>query len=256
MNLVVNHFEVDQTAKLDESDTVSSLSIIIPCYNEAATVGQIVARVLGADTAGLKTEIILVDDGSNDGSAQLIREVARRNPLIHAHFHPTNRGKGATIRSALSRSTGDVILIQDADLEYDPADYPRLLRPIVQGKADGVYGSRFKTGEVGRVLCFWHSVANWALTTLSNMFTNLNLSDMETGFKVIRREFIEQIDLRENGFGIEPEITAKLARLTHKPRTYEVRIGYTGRNYEQGKKIRWWGGARAVYCVIRYSMLR
>jgi glycosyltransferase involved in cell wall biosynthesis len=233
---------------------ILKLSILIPCFNEVATIEQIVAKALAADTAGLEREIILVDDGSTDGSSAIIGDLAQRHANVEACQHERNAGKGAALRTGLARSVGNIVLIQDADLEYDPADYPRLLAPIIDGGADVVYGSRFKTGEAGRVLYFWHSVANRALTTISNMFTNLSMTDMETGFKVFKREIIEQVELREKRFGIEPEITAKISRLSPKPRIYEVGISYSGRTYEEGKKITWKDGVRAIICIVRYNV--
>lgn len=232
----------------------TSISIIIPCYNEVATIGKSLARVLSADTSGLKKQIILVDDGSNDGSSELLSKFANPVESVLVVTHTTNQGKGAAIRSGFNAATGDIILLQDADLEYNPADYPTLLAPILDGRADVVYGSRFRSGEEACVLYFWHSVGNNMLTLLSNMFTNLALSDMETGYKVFRREVVKSLELRENRFGIEPEMTAKIARLKNRPRVYEVGISYSGRTYAEGKKVNWKDGFRAIYCILRYNL--
>ncbi len=230
------------------------LSIIIPCYNESSTIEELITRVLDADTLGLAREVILVDDGSTDGSREFIEELATRHPEIKVHLHENNMGKGAALRNGIALADGDIVLIQDADLEYDPSDYPRLLTPIVEGRADVVYGSRFKSGEAGRVLFYWHSIGNRVLTTLSNMFTNVSMTDMETGFKAFRSEIINAITLRENRFGIEPEITAKICRRKEMPRIYEVGISYSGRTYMEGKKITWKDGVWAIYCIIRYNL--
>ena len=230
------------------------LSIVIPCFNEANTLKEIVSRVLAADTSGLDREIIIVDDASVDGSPEIIARLAERHEQVTARYHDVNQGKGAALQSGFELASGDIVLIQDADLEYDPAEYPRLLAPILDGRADVVYGSRFKSGEAARVLFFWHSVGNRALTTLSNMFTNLNMTDMETGYKVFRREIISRISLREKRFGIEPEITAKISRLRERPRIFEIGISYAGRTYREGKKINWRDGLWAIWCIFRYNV--
>jgi glycosyltransferase involved in cell wall biosynthesis len=234
--------------------SVTSVTIVIPCFNEAATLEQTAYRVLAADSMGLNKEVILVDDGSSDGSGDIARGLAAKEPAIKAISHEVNQGKGAALRTGIAAATGDIILIQDADLEYSPNDYPKLLSPILDGRADVVYGSRFRGGEEGRVLYFWHSLGNKFLTLLSNMMTNLNLSDMETGYKVFRREVIQPVTIHENRFGFEPEITAKIARLSEQPRIYEVGISYSGRTYEEGKKINWKDGVRAIYCILRYNL--
>ncbi|MBF0427199.1 MAG: glycosyltransferase family 2 protein, partial [Magnetococcales bacterium] len=227
----------------------------IPCYNEAKTLAALVERVLAADTLHLARELIIVDDGSRDDSQKLAHALAAQHPAeIRVIGHARNQGKGAALRTGFQAATGEIVLVQDADLEYDPAEYPRLLRPILDGVADVVYGSRFRGGEAGRVLYFWHSVGNRFLTLLSNVFTNLNLTDMETCFKVFRREVLATIHITEERFGFEPEITAKVARLGSAVRIYEVGISYYGRSYADGKKITWRDGFRAIYCILRYNL--
>jgi glycosyltransferase involved in cell wall biosynthesis len=223
------------------------LSIVIPVYNEIRTIRHTLERVRA--TPYVK-EIILVDDGSTDGTRDLLRGMDEPGTVVV--LQERNRGKGAALRAGFARATGDVVVIQDADLEYDPSDYPRLLAPIESGVADVVYGSRFG-GESHRVLFFWHYVGNRFLTTLSNMFTNLNLSDMETGYKVFRTEVLRRVTLRSDRFGFEPEVTAKVARL--RCRIYEVAISYHGRGYEEGKKITWKDGIAAIACILRYRFL-
>jgi len=220
------------------------LSIVIPVYNERETLPKTLARV---QATPFDKEIILVDDGSTDGTRTWLETL--RDPGVVVVLQPENRGKGAALRAGFERATGDVVLIQDADLEYDPVDYPRLLQPILDDQADVVFGSRFG-GESHRVLFFWHFVGNRFLTTLSNMFTNLNLSDMETGYKVFRAGVLKRLTLRSNRFGFEPEVTAKVARLGC--RIYEVAILYHGRSYEEGKKITWKDGFAAIGCILRY----
>jgi hypothetical protein len=225
------------------------LSVVIPVYNERNTLEEIVARVR-ADR--IPKEIILVDDGSTDGTRELLRAMDGQEDL-KIIYHEQNRGKGAAITTGFKHATGDIVLIQDADLEYSPEEYPRLIQPIVEGKADVVYGSRFLGDGPHRVLYFWHYLGNKLLTTISNMFTNLNLTDMETCYKVFRREVIESLvpTLKQQRFGIEPELTAKVARGGY--RVYEVAIGYSGRTYEEGKKIGWRDGLQALWCILRYS---
>lgn len=236
--------------------SAKSLSIVIPCYNEASTLESLVERVLGADCCGMESDLIIVDDASEDGSHEKAKALAAGNPRIQAVRHEKNQGKGAALRTGFTVARGDVVLIQDADLEYNPDEYPKLLRPILDGRADVVYGSRFRGGECVRVLYFWHTAGNKFLTFLSNMFTDLSLTDMETCYKVFRREVLQKISIEENRFGFEPEITAKISHLTPAPRIFEVGISYTGRTYQEGKKIGWKDGVRAIICILRYNILR
>lgn len=227
------------------------LSIVMPVYNEEKWIGEIVRRVI-AQEVPLDKELIIVDDGSTDGTRERLEEIGRQYPKdVRIFYHQRNQGKGASLRTAFREARGDVVLIQDADLEYSPLDYGRLLAPILDGRADVVYGSRF-TGGVHRVLFFWHALGNRFLTTLSNMFTNLNLTDMEVCYKAFRREVIEGIRIRSNRFGFEPEITAKIAR--RKARVYEVPVTYDGRDYSEGKKIGWKDGLKAVWCVLFFRL--
>jgi glycosyltransferase involved in cell wall biosynthesis len=226
---------------------ITKLSIIIPVYNEIETLEQILRRVRSV-ALPLSKEIILVDDASSDGTTELIKALA--DDTVKTVFHEVNQGKGAALRSGFKIATGDVVLVQDADLEYDPCDYPKLLAPILEGKADVVYGSRFVGSEAHRVLYFWHMIGNKFLTLLSNMFTNLNLTDMETCYKVFLKEIIDKITICENRFGFEPEITAKLAGMHC--RIFEVGISYSGRTYGEGKKISWKDGFSALRCIILY----
>ncbi len=227
---------------------LKTISIIIPVFNEVRTLEEILRRVRAASTGGLSKEIILVDDASTDGTGDILKNLAGSNDT-KIFSHPLNRGKGAAIRTALEHATGDILLIQDADLEYDPSDYPLLLKPILDGRADVVYGSRF-TGGTHRVLFFWHYMANRFLTLLSNMLCNLNLTDMETCYKVFRRQCVEGMTLTSDRFGIEPELTAKLARRRY--RFYETGINYSGRDYSEGKKIGWKDGLAALWFIFRY----
>ncbi len=234
--------------------SVTKLSVVIPCYNEEKTLEAIVERVLAADRCGLGIEIVIVDDASRDRSVEVAKGLAARHPEIVTTGHAVNQGKGAALRTGFAKATGDIVLVQDADLEYSPNDYPKLLNPIIGDRADVVFGSRFRGGEEVRVLYFWHSIGNTVLTLTSNMFTDLNLTDMETCYKVFRREIIQGISIVENRFGFEPEITAKIAKLRPRPRIFEVGISYSGRTYEEGKKIGWRDGVRALYCIARYNL--
>ena len=228
-----------------------TLSVVIPCYNERATIRHIVNAVHSSGVESL--EIIVVDDCSTDGTREILREEI--TPLVgRIVYHEKNRGKGAALRAGFQHATGDYVIVQDADLEYDPREFPALLKPLLEGKADVVFGSRFMGGHPHRVHYYWHSVGNKVLTTLSNMLTNLNLTDMECCYKMFRRDVIQGLHLVENRFGFEPEITAKVARGGH--RIYEVGVSYSGRSYAEGKKIGWRDGFRAIYAILRYNLFR
>jgi glycosyltransferase involved in cell wall biosynthesis len=241
------------TNRVDSAKAVASthvtLSVVIPVYNEHATLQSVIERVLSVP---LSIELLCVDDGSCDGSREILSELAEKYPELRLFVQPRNMGKGAALRRGIAEASGDFVIIQDADLEYDPLEYHQLLEPLLADKADVVYGSRFLGGGPHRVLYFWHSVGNWLLTLISNVFTNINLTDMETCYKVFRREIIQSIPIEENRFGFEPEITVKVAH--RKLRIYEVGVSYSGRTYEEGKKIDWKDGIRALYCLIKYSL--
>ena len=227
------------------------LSVIIPCFNERNTIREIVEAVNASSYED--KEIIIVDDFSTDGTREVLEQQIR--PLVASIlYHPFNQGKGAALRTGIAAATGDIVIIQDADLEYDPQEYADLVEPILNDKADVVYGSRFMGGRPHRVLYYWHSIGNSVLTLISNMFTNLNLTDMETCYKVFRREIIQSVNIEENRFGFEPEITAKIAKM--KCRVYEMGISYYGRTYDEGKKIGWKDGVWAIYCIIKYNLFR
>lgn len=225
------------------------LSVVMPVYNEQGTLREVIGRVLAVP---LELELLCVDDGSSDHSREILGELETQHPQVRVLLQPRNMGKGAALRRGIQEATGDFVIIQDADLEYDPSEYPALLGPLIDGKADVVYGSRFLGGKPHRVLYFWHSVGNWILTLISNALTNVNLSDMETCYKVFRREVIQSIPIEEDRFGFEPEITVKIAK--RRLRIYEVGISYWGRTYEEGKKIGWRDGVRALFCLFKYTL--
>ncbi|QQE12878.1 glycosyltransferase family 2 protein [Planctomycetota bacterium] len=227
------------------------LTVVIPVFNEVNTIEMILDRVQAVE---VDKEIILVDDYSTDGTRDKLKELEEKHENVRTAFHTYNQGKGAALRTGFKEARGDLVIIQDADLEYDPQDYHKLLAPFENSDADVVYGSRFAGGECHRVLYYWHSVGNTFLTWLSNMFTNINLTDMETCYKVFKREIIQDIDIKENRFGFEPEITAKVAR--RNCRIYEVGISYDGRTYDEGKKIGWKDGVRAIVCILKYNLFK
>ena len=229
---------------------METLSIVIPVFNEVNTIKEVIEQVQGVHLPQIASrEIVIVDDFSTDGTRDLLVPYKDQN-AIKIVFHDRNRGKGAALRTGIAETTGSIVIIQDADLEYDPQEYPKLLAPILDGRAEVVYGSRFAGGESKRVLYYWHFVGNRFLTTLSNMFTNINLTDMETCYKVFRGEVIRSIRIEEDRFGFEPEVTSKVARMGC--RIFEVGIGYSGRTYAEGKKINWKDGVRAIWCILKY----
>jgi glycosyltransferase involved in cell wall biosynthesis len=244
---LLSHTSAALTAKY----TTPCLSVVMPVFNEETTLGAIVEAVLKQP---LVAELICVDDCSVDDAVAVLERYAALDPRVRILRHAVNRGKGAALRSGFAEANSPIVIVQDADLEYDPVEYPRLIAPIMEGRADVVFGSRFVGSEEHRVLYFWHSVGNKLLTLASNMFTNLNLTDMETCYKVFRRETIRAITIEEDRFGFEPEITAKVARMN--ARIYEVAISYHGRTYAEGKKIRSWDGFRAMWCIIKYNLFR
>lgn len=227
------------------------LSVVIPCYNERNTVEALVKAVKEAPYPD--KQIVIVDDFSTDGTRDILRGRVGGDGITVV-FHDRNQGKGAALRTGFKHATGDIVIVQDADLEYDPNEYTRIVKPIVEGKAEVVYGSRFMGGDAHRVVYYWHMVGNWLLTTISNMLTNINLTDMETCYKAFRREILNKITIKEDRFGFEPEITAKVAKL--RCRIYEVGISYYGRTYEEGKKIGWKDGLRAIWCILKYNLVK
>lgn len=233
------------------------LSIVIPVYNEEQYITTVISNVLSVDLSGLglEKEVVVVNDCSKDNTANVLK-VYDNHDVVRVYHHEVNKGKGAALRTGFERATGDIVLIQDADFEYDPREYPKLLMPILENKAEVVFGSRFAGGEPHRVLYFWHSMGNKFLTLMSNMFTDINLTDMETCYKVFKKEIIKQITIQENRFGFEPEITAKVAKLSKqdKCRIFEVGISYNGRTYAEGKKIGWKDGVSAIRCIIKYNL--
>ena len=239
-------------------DKLTKLSIIIPAYNEAATIHLILDRLANISLInGIQKELILVNDCSSDDTEMILLQYMQdhREMAISYYKHEVNKGKGAAIHTGIAKASGEYLVIQDADLEYDPEELNKLLKPVLRGQADVVYGSRFVGGNPHRILFFWHSVGNKFLTALNNMFTNLNLTDMETGYKLFRTSLIQQITLKEKGFGFEPEVTAKISRIPN-IRIYEVGVSYYGRTYEEGKKINWKDGFRAVFCILKYNVFK
>ncbi|RXK62830.1 glycosyltransferase family 2 protein [Lacibacter luteus] len=239
------------------NQTISKLSIVIPAYNEGKTIYRILDKITEVQLLNnIQKEVIIVNDCSKDDTKEAVERYMQQSSLsIVLYNHEINKGKGAALHTGIKQATGDLVIIQDADLEYDPHEYNVLLKPVLDGFADVVYGSRFMGGNAHRILFFWHSIGNKVLTTLSNMFTNLNLTDMETCYKLFRREIIQRLDLKETRFGFEPEVTAKISRQPD-IRIYEVGISYYGRTYAEGKKINWKDGFRAIYCILKYNLFR
>lgn len=229
------------------------LSIVMPCYNEIGTINAVLEKILNVPLE-MEREVVIVDDCSTDGTREYLQTIKDSDKRINIIFHDKNQGKGAALRTAFKAVSGQIIIIQDADLEYDPNEYQKLLKPIVDGVADVVYGSRFVGGESHRVVFFWHSIGNKFLTLLSNIFTNLNLTDMEVCYKMFRREILDKIELNENRFGFEPEFTAKISKI--ECRIYEVGVSYYGRTYAEGKKINWKDGMRAIYVILKYAFFK
>lgn len=229
------------------------LSIVMPCYNEIGTINAVLEKILNVPLE-MEREVVIVDDCSTDGTREYLQTIKDSDKRINIIFHDKNQGKGAALRTAFKAVSGDIIIIQDADLEYDPNEYQKLLKPIVDGVADVVYGSRFVGGESHRVVFFWHSIGNKFLTLLSNIFTNLNLTDIEVCYKMFRREILDKIELNENRFGFEPEFTAKISKI--ECRIYEVGVSYYGRTYAEGKKINWKDGMRAIYVILKYAFFK
>ena len=236
-------------------DSIKTLSVIIPAYNEGKTIHRILERVIAVDLHGIKKEIIIVNDCSKDNTLEAVQNFISSHNYTNLRLvsHEVNKGKGAAIRTGIQSATGNWVIVQDADLEYDPQEFYILLAPILNGFADVVYGSRFMGGKPHRILFFWHSIGNKFLTFLSNVFTNLNLTDMETCYKMFRADYIKQINLKENRFGFEPEVTAKISRIEN-VRIYEVGISYYGRTYAEGKKIGWKDGVRTLWCIMKYNI--
>lgn len=242
----------------NQPTAINKLSIVIPAYNEGPTIHRILNKVKAVSLVGeIEKEVIIVNDCSRDNTEESILKYRDENPELNIQYykHEVNKGKGAALHTGISKASGQYLIIQDADLEYDPEEYNILLRPILDGHADVVFGSRFMGGKPHRILFFWHSIGNKFLTFLSNMFTNLNLTDMETCYKLFRTDLIQSLVLKENRFGFEPEVTAKISRIP-KVRIYEVGISYYGRTFEEGKKINWKDGFRAIYCILRYGLLK
>ena len=247
-----------KTTNNEQRTTINKLSVVIPAYNESKTIHFILNKIADVHLLNnIQKEIIVVDDCSKDNTQEVLNQYIQMNIHLKIRLikHEINKGKGAALHTGIHHASGDLVVIQDADLEYDPNEYNLLLKPILDGHADVVYGSRFMGGNAHRILFFWHSIGNKILTTLSNMFTNLNLTDMETCYKLFRREIIQSLQLKENRFGFEPEVTAKIARIPN-IRIYEVGISYYGRTYAEGKKINWKDGFRAIYCILKYNLFR